>query len=72
MISSCVSRYNSFLFLSTINSKKLNSLNFDRLEINGKLTKGNLRIILEDQYKNKIIQNKMDQIWDDVLESKSL
>jgi hypothetical protein len=25
-----------------------------------------------DQYKNKIIQNKMDQIWDDVLESKSL
>ena len=39
---------------SVINSKKLNSLNFDRLEINGKLTKGNLRIILEDQYKNKI------------------
>jgi hypothetical protein len=25
-----------------------------------------------DRYKNKIIQNKMDQIWDDVLESKSL
>ena len=25
-----------------------------------------------NQYKNKVIQNKMDQIWDDVLESKSL
>ena len=39
---------------SVINSKKINSLHFDKLEINGKLIKGNLRLILEDQYKNRI------------------
>ena len=39
---------------SAIKSKKLNSLNFDRLEINGKLIKGNLRLVLEDQYQNRI------------------
>jgi len=35
-----------------IKSKKIDSLQFDRLGISGKLKKGNLRFVLEDQYKN--------------------